>query len=298
MPKVRRKVEDLPGFCGWRYLLELTDRSMETEYYASQKAKSKVKELGINDIDSLIQEMRERDRALISTSFCTGGRISEVLMLRKENFSIDKQKGALLVRDMPLIKRYKKITTKLDVVKVEGDNDFIAPTPKHKWSHELGAWIRPRWVTEPVIKTRLEFPIPLWEPLVEFILDWLDSVEDWLFESHREAKRSSEEEQPGVGLWMEERFGIKHRKWISPSWAYRIVRNLSWGNKILGRKGVWNHWFRSMRSSQLRSEYEFDEDHINRFLGWEPPRSGTYNIYARISTDDLLKHMKRENLRV
>jgi len=90
---------------------------------------------------------KKRDKALVATLFLTGGMISEVLMLKKENFDFENERtkriNAFLVRNM-------RVTM---------------------YRHERG---KPRFVTR-------TFPIFYDEPLVQYLLEWLPEVDDYLF---------------------------------------------------------------------------------------------------------------------
>lgn len=130
LKKAKRSVEEIESFCGWDYLLKLIKKCEQ-----------------------------EKDRALISALFETGGRVSEVLMLKKDNFIV--QEPYLVVKAMPVIKRYKKIQ---DYIDIKG---------------------RKRWKTEKKKATRT-FPIHLKEPLCEFLLDYIKKLEtDRLFNISR-----------------------------------------------------------------------------------------------------------------
>jgi len=88
-----------------------------------------------------------REQAFLSALFLTGGRVSEVLALKKSMFEIRKRERVIVVRNMPLLKRYRKIEETRD---------------------EEG---RRKWVTEKLQKTRKPFPIPLKEPLTPYLLN-------------------------------------------------------------------------------------------------------------------------------
>jgi len=120
LKKSKRSVEEIESFCGWDYLLKLVKKCEQ-----------------------------ERDRALISALFETGGRVSEVLMLKKDNFIV--QEPYLVVKAMPVIKRYKKIQEYTDI---KG---------------------RKRWETEKKKATRT-FPIHLKEPLCVFLLEYIKKL--------------------------------------------------------------------------------------------------------------------------
>lgn len=87
-----------------------------------------------------------RNKALIATLFLTGGRVNEVLLLKKENFDFDTEEAtinnAFLVRDMEVLKGVVRGKT-----------------------------------------IRLTRTFPIWndDPLVEYLKEWLSQVDDYLF---------------------------------------------------------------------------------------------------------------------
>ena len=130
MTKTKRSVEIVESFCGWDYLLRLVEKCKQ-----------------------------ERDKALISALFETGGRISEVLQLKKDNFVV--QKPYLIVKAMPVLKRYKKVGEYTD---------------RHG---------RRRWKTERKNAYRT-FPIHMSEPLCEpFLRHIKECGSDLLFRISR-----------------------------------------------------------------------------------------------------------------
>jgi site-specific recombinase XerD len=110
------------SFCGWDYLLKLVKKCR-----------------------------REVDKALISALFETGGRVSEVLELRKDNFVV--QEPFLIVKAMPVLKRYKKI------------GEYRDKTGRIKWRTERKMAYR-------------TFPIHMEEPLCRLLLGYLSKIPD------------------------------------------------------------------------------------------------------------------------
>ncbi len=125
----RRSVESIKSFCGWPYLEKLS-----------------------------VTCKNERDSALISLLFSTGGRISEVLKLKKDNFRID-EKHIILVA-MPVLKRYKKIGL------IEMANG------------------KKKWRTKKEIGYRT-FPIRIDEPLVKYFVNYVDAKKKNIFKIGR-----------------------------------------------------------------------------------------------------------------
>ena len=78
---------DVRGFCGWPKLLEIVKRA--------ERKSPKTYPKGFLP-------------ALIAALFETGGRVSEVLQLRPENFDLDSSPDFIVIKDMPLVKRKKK----------------------------------------------------------------------------------------------------------------------------------------------------------------------------------------------
>lgn len=116
MPKKHSVEEDVVSFCGWPFLADLLD-----------KTPSKYK-------------------PVFSALFETGGRVSEVLMLRGENLDLKAHPDIILVRNMPILKRYEKVGEKRDPV-----------TGKTRWITER----RDDYRTFPIVKK---------EPLVDYLL--------------------------------------------------------------------------------------------------------------------------------
>jgi integrase len=93
---------------------------------------------------------RPRDRAFLAALFETGGRVSEVLSLRRENFELRHEEDVILVRRMPLLKRYRKV----------GPRETM----------RLRAY-------------RRTFPIPLSEPPAKILAEWIEASGGLLFPS-------------------------------------------------------------------------------------------------------------------
>lgn len=289
----RMSVEEIPEFIGWEFMQGLLKEARRTLYYPNINPIGGIE----NRRFALRREKQLRDVALLATAFCTGGRISEVLMLTADNFNVQERDGEtrILVEGMPLLKRYDKTEEILDIKdeKPEGALGRL-----YHYSRKRDAFVRVKWITESKIAERLTIPIPLWEPLAPALLDrikWAKENADpdkfggypWLFPSSRKPKRI---EDPGIQLWIEERFGLEARAWYSPQRAYQIVRRL--GN--IFDTHIWNHWFRSQKASQLVRDYEFREHELNRYFGWVSTRAGKVSMaskYARVGVSDLWDKM-------
>jgi len=206
-------------FCGWKPLLELVDLAGEP-----------------------------REKAFLSALFLTGGRVSEVLSLRKNNFEIRKEENLIIVRGMPLLKRYKKLQ-ELNFTNSKGQ------TTK-------------KWITQKLEKTRKAFPISFAEPLTPFLLDWLERIPEengLLFPSpYREGK-------PLSRFWAY-RFIRRLDKAVSPELRQKLGldKPLIINGKVVSDKlHLWLHFFRSQRACCLVSEYGFQLHDLLDWFSWE-----------------------------
>jgi len=261
----RFKVGELPKFCGWNVLLRLIKECENTRYFE----RSHLFKLTEEEKEQLRRKLIMRDKALIATAFETGGRISEVLALKKCNFEV--QADRIVVRDMPVVKRYEKVGEHIEKWQGEGEPE---DTRTWHWSHRYDAWIRRRFITKPKMDRRNVLEIPLFEPLTPYIVDWLEQLpqnESWMFPS----------------------YGKDMDRHITPTRAYQIVRSVGL------RCGVWdicNHWFRSMRASQLAEEYGWREYELIRFFSWQSDRYA--RLYAKLSSAKLFETMRPDKIRV
>jgi integrase len=191
----------------------------------------------------------------------TGGRASECLALDKENFSVITKKKYILVQNMKLEKRW------------------------HKVKAQDGSSVR-----EHMEATRKPFPILLKEPLSQELLDHLETVKDGpLFKSP-----------------------YKNHKPLTRDWGYKLIRrinddlprplfnrlglNVPFRDKVTQEQlsatiHLWQHWFRSQKASQLRSEYDFSEADLMEFFGWLDYRTALH--YSKLGASNLAAKMAR-----
>ena len=149
----RASVGEVLRFVGWGTLMGLVRECENTPY--------KVSPVWPRD-SPYAEEYRDRlvrrDQALIAALFLTGGRVSEVVPLRKNNFSLQGEPDAIIVTDMPREKSFRKV------------GEYVENGKK-------------RWITEKVEATRRDFPILKNEALVPILTSWLEETEDYLFTS-------------------------------------------------------------------------------------------------------------------
>jgi integrase len=197
----------------------------------------------------------------------SGGRASECLALDKENFSVITKKKYILVQNMRLEKRW---------MKVKG-NDGTS------YRQHLEAIRKP-------------FPILLKEPLSQELLDHLEAVKDGPIGELSPLFKSP----------------YKSHKPLTRDWGYKLIRRINdeLPRPLFNRLGLntpfrdkvtqeqlsatihlWQHWFRSQRASQLRSEYDFSEADLMEFFGWLDYKTALH--YSKLGASNLAAKMSR-----
>jgi len=253
----RFSVSELPQFCGWDIVTNLVNECDSSQYYE----KCNLKTITPSEKNRMQKRLIERDKALVVASFESGGRILEVLGLRKEMFTIESDR--IIIENMPVVKRWKKLREVVSKWAGEGE-----PNPKLKFHFlpQYGGWVKRKFITKPILDRRNKLEIPLSEPLTPYLVAWLDNVDDFLFSSY--AKNSNPP--------------------MTTTRAYQIVRDLG------ERQGIkiCPHWFRSMRASQLASEYNWREFELKRFFSWKSDAMASK--YAKLSSTDLFDKMKTQ----
>ena len=189
----------------------------------------------------------------------SGGRAGEVLSLLKENFRIEKRVKSIFVTDMKLEKRW----------------ELVKHPDGTKTRRHIEAFRKP-------------FPMLLQEPLSQALLDHIEPITDGsLFKS------PYKEHQP-----------------LSVSWGYKLIRRINdeLPRPLFNRLGLnvpfrdretkeqlhptihlWQHWFRSQRASQLRSEYNFTEADLMEFFGWLDYKTALH--YSKLGASNLARKM-------
>ncbi len=285
----RATLDDVEDFVGWEIILRLLLAALRTIYYRRSTP---------NIPDHAREELRYglqfRDISLEVIAMLTGGRISETLMLHAGNFT--EQSNRIVVRNMPLLKRYT--VHREEIARSLSPPDELEPGHQYRWDKDEKSFIIERVYTTPRIVKRRNFPIPKWErPLVDILqlrIAWANQQEGeykWLFPTPKLPVRV---ESPGVQKWIEDEFGLEVRAWISPQRAYQVVRRLGERVKLRETAHIWNHWWRIMRASQLGVDYEFEDAHLNAFFGWTGgliARSSMAGRYSRTGIRRIWRRM-------
>jgi hypothetical protein len=253
----RLNVKDyVDEFCGWKAMTEL-----------------------INLIPIGIQ------RSFFVTMFQTGGRASEVLLLKKKNFTVMPSEGIVKVEDMRLLKRYEKL------------DSYVADGKKH-------------WHTQILKKYRKPFTIQRREPCTSILERHLDSVkqpEAYLFPSPYNHHRKFREDHTLDASLLD----VNKQVPYTVVWAYLNIREVNRnastdlkerlglmrafldekGNPISDEIHLWLHWFRSQRASQLVNDYNFDEMDLLGYFSWEDIQTALR--YAKKGWRGLTEKMKK-----
>lgn len=192
----------------------------------------------------------------------TGGRVREVLGLKTENFVVRQAEGVVIVRDMTLEKRYKKVKEILD---------------------ETG---KRRWITEKISAKRKPFPIIIAEPLTSMLVEWLGQTGEWLFPS------LYKDNLPLTRSWA---YKLVRRLDLRISEELRISLGLNKPLvvnevKVKDRIHLWLHWFRSQRASQLVRDYGFEIIDLLKYFSWEKYETALH--YAQKGWKDLAAKMQ------
>lgn len=188
--------------------------------------------------------------------FSTGGRVSEALALRRDNFLLDNP-GYVEVHDMKLEKHYDKKggwTEKADTLPDTMMRRLYA------WNAETGKWERRRYTTvRDEEAVRQDFVFPAGEALARSLADYLRSL------------------SPGQRLFPSR---TKPDVLMTRSFVYR---------KFI-KHGIYPHWLRGQRASCLRSVYGYHLDDLMDWFSWLDLRTAKH--YSKMGTEDQQKKFK------
>ena len=220
----RRSVKDIEDFHGWGPLSKLFKRIQKKENHIKAN--------------------------LYGAGFCTGGRASEVLTLRKNQ--IREKEDLIEVRRMPVLKRYEKQSHSWEYVETPPETHL---GKLFEWDPDKELFKRKTYETERLYEYRT-FSFPSNEPLAIKLLEYLDEADDLLFPG-----RASDEIFPEL-----------NGKHLSYSTFYRIIADA----------GYHPHWLRAQRASCLVLEYDYDLAPLMAWFRWEDIQ--TAMRYVRMGT--------------
>lgn len=252
-PTSTRSVKELE-WVGWNRIKELVEKTYSVEFeYGDQEFK------------------RKYARGLILVGFKTGGRISEILNIRADDFSFD---GEFWTITLPLEKRYNQ--TEAEV---------------RKWKCER---CNRRWMDKPteiINRSAAEPLLSCSNGGYHKVTDYVGYETEKLFESRDIEFHSSEplnEELKEYVLSCDNRL-FPHpyhpEKPMKRAYAYTLINETD--------DEIWPHWLRAQRACQLADELGFDLEARQEWFKWEGQK------YARLygSKKYELREMWRDPVR-
>lgn len=269
----------------------------------------------------------ETQKAFFVTMFLTGGRVTEVSLLKRENFTVNLEKDIIEVTNMRLLKQYRKLDGyKVPLVdKKTGETIIDKETGEPKTKN--------RWHTKKLVIYRTDFVIDRREPFVPILERYLEELKHpkaYLFPSPYSHHSRKFKNKHLVEMQDEAKKHVRdvYEKYpYSKMWAYQIIRKVNdnipqlliergvkaedaelkaddlkkrlglkkpWydeeGNLISDEIHLWLHWFRSQRASELASVYHFDAIELKDYFDWKDVEVAVR--YAKKGGEVLTKKMK------
>jgi len=209
--------------------------------------------VGWKVLTELLEKADPRYREVGLFAFKTAGRITETLSLTADMFVIDQRAGFVLVRNFPILKRWKAVD-KFIICERCGAGSSKFETVCGGCGANLLVTGKRRYKTERVPEKRLPFYIPIKEALTANMLAVLEQRigNEVLFPS------------PYTG------------KPYTRQWAHNAIKEYG---SVVGLDSLYNHWFRAQRLTQLGNEYGFDRDELKAFSGIK--KDETLDKYAK-----------------
>jgi integrase len=226
------------GFVGWEKLIEICSK--------------------IHSHKKIMQEV-------FATAFLTGGRISEVLNLKKKNFRIEEDQ--IIVEGMRLLKRYEKTEEYIEWRDKKPKGAF---SKLYKFDEGSGRWYRKRYKTKLKREFRPAFSFPKREPLVPLLLRRLEEIEDeeLLFPSLLKSYKN---------------YPIS-RQLVNEDFSKVII-----GHDDQGEVHLYPHWLRAQRASCLISFYGMSVEEMMEWFGWSEAKTAL--MYAKFGVVALGRKM-------
>lgn len=184
----------------------------------------------LKQLSNLVPDYNKaRNQNLFRAIFLTGGRVNEVLELKKENFAI--KDDEIIITDMPLEKRYKKTGTYTEWTDEKPKNILKR---LYEYDEEKKKFHRKRYNTEKIFEIRKEFRFSTQEPFAQELIEWINKIDQgYLFSGYKPQ--------------------------LSYMTAYRIIDST----------GYYPHWLRAQRASCLIVEYGWKMEMMMEWMGWE-----------------------------
>lgn len=253
----RMSMDDVKTFVGWDTIQRIID-ACELQHYDEWRCNP--------------SHCIQRDKALIATLFLTGGRVNEVLLLKRKNFDFSNSEY-ITVKGMLLEKIFRKVRSYIEKLNHPPRKNVFASlyTPK-LLDDGRTIWTRKRWETEITSKRvkerriRKDFPIFRDEKFVPILMELVQNSKDLLFPS-KDVRR--------IG------------KSITATRSWQIVNNIG---KLRNIK-LWNHFFRIQRASQLFYGYDLTWEELKMWFSWQSDVMA--EKYPRGQVEDLALRIKK-----
>lgn len=200
---------------------------------------------------------------VFATAFLTGGRITEVLNLGRHNFLFypNHQPPHVKIIDMLLLKHYRKESEYEEIVDPAKGQSLPTNVLKrlYRFDSDRQVWARRRFNIVKEKVTRNDFAFRMDEPFVDDLRQWLGNYEGkrYIFPSR-----------------------IRETGHLSRSFIYkRFVKH-----------GIYPHWVRAQRASNLRTYHGLSVEDLMDWFTWLDFK--TAMRYARMGTEEILGKFK------
>jgi|WetSurMetagenome_2_1015567.scaffolds.fasta_scaffold61601_2 hypothetical protein len=195
----------------------------------------------MEELFSTIRKEQEIYATVGIFAFKMAARITEVLNSKADMFVLDEESGFILVRNFPILKRWKAIDKIIICERCKTENGKFETTCTSCGANLLYSGKR-KYKTERKDIKRLPFFIKIKEHFSEEMIQHLiKHPNGHLFPS------PYNEGEP-----------------YSRKWAWNLVKDYG---TIVGLDSLYNHWFRSQRLMQLGNQYKFTREELKAFSG-------------------------------
>jgi hypothetical protein len=215
---------DVNFFIGWNKLEELFD-AFETRK--------------LEGFEHYTKHHKYCDVGLVA--FKVAGRITEALRTRAEWFTIYEHERVIVVRDYPILKRYKAVDVEIKCKRCKVINNKYETACTACGANLITAGTK-HYTTVPVIEYRQPFFIKIDEMYSDRLIELIKNTQSGLLFPSPDKRRK---DMP-----------------YTRAWAYNFVKNYG---KVVNLDNLYNHYFRAQRLMQLRVEAGFTKEDLKMF---------------------------------
>lgn len=87
---------------------------------------------------------------------------------------------------------------------------------------------------------------------------------------------------------------LEYYKGLDNPDTYLFNLSRDWVYRLLAKEGLFPHWLRHARLTHLVVDYDFNEQQLQKFTGWDTTK--TAPVYTHLKVDDLFDKMKKAQL--